>query len=64
MASVEIVLDWWERPPSTAGHMVGALALQGAGGGHTTEGSRGQGMLGKEVGIKPDQGRVLSRRET
>lgn len=61
---MEIILDLWERLPSSAGHVVGILALQGAVGRHTTEVGRGQGMLGKEVGIEPDQGRVLSRRET
>lgn len=61
---MEIILDLWERLPSTAGHVVGGSSTAGGSGQAHQEVGRGQGMLGKEVGIEPDQGRVLSRRET
>lgn len=39
-------------------------ARQGAVSRQTTEVGRVQGTLAEEVGIEPDRGRVLSRRET
>lgn len=57
---MEMLLELCERPPSAAGHMVRAPAPQGTVDRCTTEG-RGQGMLGEDVGIEPDQGKALSR---